>query len=46
MIFLTDTVGMNAGVVGTLIAASKLLDGVSDIFFGSLIDKTHTLADR
>jgi GPH family glycoside/pentoside/hexuronide:cation symporter len=42
MIFLTDTVGMNAGVVGTLIAASKLLDGVSDIFFGSLIDKTHT----
>ena len=42
MIFLTDTVGMNAGVVGTLIAVSKLLDGVSDIFFGSLIDKTNT----
>ena len=42
MIFLTDTVGMNAGVVGTLIAVSKLFDGVSDIFFGSLIDKTQT----
>ena len=42
MIFLTDTVGMNAGVVGTLIAMSKLFDGVSDIFFGSLIDKTNT----
>ena len=42
MIFLTDTVGMNAGIVGTLIAASKLFDGVSDIFFGSLIDKTHS----
>ena len=42
MIFLTDTVGMNAGVVGTLIAVSKLFDGVSDIFFGSLIDKTNT----
>ena len=42
MIFLTDTVGMNAGVVGTLIAVSKLFDGVSDIFFGSLIDKTKT----
>ena len=41
MIFLTDTVGMNAGIVGTLIAVSKLFDGVSDIFFGSLIDKTH-----
>ena len=36
MIFLTDTVGMNAGVVGTLIAISKLFDGVSDIgyYFG------------
>ena len=42
MIFLTDTVGMNAGVVGTLIAMSKLFDGVSDIFFGSLIDKTNS----
>lgn len=42
MIFLTDTVGMNPGIVGTLIAASKLLDGVTDVFFGSLIDKTHS----
>ncbi len=42
MIFLTDTVGMNAGIVGTLIALSKLFDGVSDIFFGALIDKTNT----
>ncbi len=42
MIFLTDTVGMNAGIVGTLIAVSKLFDGVSDIFFGSLIDKTKS----
>lgn len=42
MIFLTDTVGMNAGVVGTLIAVSKLFDGISDILFGSLIDKTKS----
>ena len=42
MIFLTDTVGMNAGIVGTLIAVSKLFDGISDIFFGSMIDKTHS----
>ena len=42
MIFLTDTVGMNAGIVGTLIAVSKLFDGLSDIFFGSMIDKTNT----
>lgn len=42
MIYLTDTVGLNAGVVGTLIAVSKLFDGVSDVFFGALIDKTKT----
>ena len=42
MIFLTDTVGLNAGITGTLIAVSKLFDGVSDIFFGSMIDKTHS----
>lgn len=42
MIYLTDTVGLNAGVVGTLMLFSKLFDGVSDIFFGSMIDKTRT----
>ena len=42
MIYLTDTIGMNSGIVGTLIAVSKLFDGVSDVFFGSMIDKTHT----
>ena len=42
MIFLTDTVGLNAGIVGTLMMFSKLFDGVSDIFFGSMIDKTKT----
>lgn len=42
MIFLTDTVGLNAGIVGTLMMFSKLFDGVSDIFFGSMIDKTKS----
>ena len=42
MIYLTNTVGLNAGIVGTLIAVSKLFDGVTDVLFGSLIDKTHT----
>ena len=42
MIYLTNTVGLNAGVVGTLIALSKLFDGVTDIFFGSMIDKTKS----
>ena len=42
MIYLTDTVGLNAGIVGTLMMFSKLFDGVTDIFFGSMIDKTKS----
>lgn len=42
MIYLTNTVGLSAGIVGTLIAVSKLFDGFTDIFFGSMIDKTHS----
>ena len=41
MVYLTDTVGLASGIVGTLIAFSKLFDGFTDIFFGSMIDKTH-----
>ena len=42
MFYLTEKVGMNVGIVGTLMALSKLFDGVTDLLFGSLIDKTHT----
>ena len=42
MFYLTDTVGMDVGIVGTLMALSKLFDGVTDLFFGSMIDKTKT----
>lgn len=42
MIYLTNSVGLNAGIVGTLIAISKLFDGVTDVFFGAMIDKTHS----
>ncbi len=42
MIYLTDTMGMNPGIVGTLIMVAKIFDGVSDIIFGALIDKTNT----
>lgn len=42
MIYLTNTVGLSAGIVGTLIAVSKLFDGFTDIFFGTMIDKTHS----
>ena len=42
MIYLSDTVGLNTGIIGTLMAVAKIFDGISDVIFGSLIDKTKT----
>ncbi len=42
MIYLTNTIGMDTGIVGTLILISKLADGVTDLLFGTLIDRTHS----
>lgn len=42
LIYLTDTVGLNAGVVGTLMVISRVLDGITDVLAGTLIDRTHT----
>ena len=44
MIYLTNTVGLNPGVVGTLIAASKFFDGVTDIFFGAVSPRSTGMA--
>ena len=42
LLYLTDAAGLNAGIAGTLMMVSKLLDGVTDIMFGRLLDKTHS----
>lgn len=42
MIYLTNTIGMAAGIIGTLILVSKLTDGFSDIIFGNILDRTRT----
>ncbi len=42
MFYLTDSIGLSMGVVGTLMAISKIFDGVTDVFFGRMIDKTKT----
>ena len=39
MLYLTNTVGLNPGIIGTLIMVSKLFDGISDMFFGTMIIK-------
>ena len=42
MFYLTDTVGMHVGIVGTLMAVSRLLDSATDLLFGFLLDRTHS----
>ena len=42
MVYMTTQMGMNGAVIGTLMLITKLLDGVTDILFGSFIDRTHT----
>ena len=40
--FYTNVAGLNPGVVGTILLVSRVLDGISDLVFGNMIDKTRT----
>lgn len=40
--FYTNVVGVSAGAVGTVMLISKIFDGISDIIFGNMIDKTKS----
>ena len=42
LLYLTSTLGLNSAVIGTLMLLSKMVDGVSDVIFGTLIDHTHS----
>lgn len=42
MKYLTDVSLVDAGVVSFIIAFSKLLDGVSDLIMGRIVDSTHS----
>lgn len=42
MIYLTDSIGLSSGIVGTLIMISKFFDGFTDVIFGNLMDRTHS----
>ncbi len=41
-LYYTDSVLMAAGVIGTIMLVLRVADGISDIIFGVLIEKTHT----
>jgi len=42
LIYMTDSVGMAAATLGTIILLTRVFDGVSDAIMGTIIDKTNT----
>lgn len=46
LIYLTDAVGLKAGIIGTLMLVSRIFDGISDVIAGSIIDRTHSKLGR
>lgn len=42
LVYYTNVLGISAGVATMVIAVSKLLDGVSDLVMGHIVDRTHT----
>lgn len=41
-IYCTDTLGMKASVVGMILMASKIADGITDLIAGYMVDNTNT----
>lgn len=40
--FLTNIAGLGAGVVGTILLLSRIMDGVSDLIVGTFMEKLHS----
>lgn len=41
-LYATDTLGLSAGLVGTLLMVSKIFDGFTDLLAGYFVDRTRT----
>lgn len=42
LLYLSNTMGLDTGIIGTLMLLSKFLDGISDVIFGNMIDRTKS----
>lgn len=42
MLYLTNTVGLNPGIIGTLMMAARIFDGFTDVIFGTIMDRTKS----
>lgn len=45
-LYCTDTLGISPVVIGSILLASKIFDGITDIFAGWLVDNTYTKLGR
>lgn len=41
-IYFTSAIGLDAGIIATIFAASKVFDGISDLIMGRLVDRTKS----
>ena len=41
-IYFTSASGLNAGIIATILAVSKVFDGISDLIMGRIVDRTET----
>lgn len=41
-IYFTSAAGLNAGIIATILAVSKIFDGISDLIMGRLVDNTNS----
>lgn len=41
-IYFTNAALLDAGIIATIIAISKVFDGISDLIMGNLVDRTHS----
>ena len=42
LIYLTDSVGIGAAIMGTMFLVTRICDGFTDVLMGALIDRTHS----
>lgn len=42
LLYFTNVLGVSAAVIGTLMMFSKILDGITDVIAGRIIDRTHS----
>ncbi len=46
LFYYTDVLGLNSGIIGTIMLVSRLFDGVTDVFMGMIVDRTHSKHGR